>query len=282
MAAKVYTIVPNADTIVILKNPILDFAPWERPELSAAVTTEPQIANTTSGDAVDATDTTGLSATAVAADEAVPASLFGSDTVADRSEVAVTGDMTEEAISNGKDNGDTDDQASDALPAGIHYYCSAAHLKVASKTFDRALSGDWTESRKHDGLHHIVVEEWDEDALLVLLNIFHTRYNEVPRTVDIETLAKLATLIDYYQCGEATSICTEKWIDTFLSKHSPPTAYNRSLMLWMCMGCVFRLETVFQTTTKTAINLGSDGSLRTLGLPITQVVAGRPYSYRFA
>jgi hypothetical protein len=270
MAAKVYTIVPNADTIVILKNPILDFAPWERP-----FTTEPQIANATPVDATDAADTTGLSATALASDQAPQASLFGGDSVADRFEVAVTGDTTEKAISGGKDNGDTVDQATDTLPAGIHYYCSAAHLKVASNTFDKALSGDWAESRKHDGLYHIVVEDWDEDALLILLNIFHTRYNEVPRAVDIEQLTKLATLIDYYQCREATSMCTEKWMGNLLTKHSPPTTYNRNLMLWMCVGCVFRLETVFRATTKTAVNLGSDGSLRTLSLPIPQAVAGK-------
>ena len=42
MADKVCTIMPNADTIVILKNRILDFAPWQQPVLNAAVTTEHQ------------------------------------------------------------------------------------------------------------------------------------------------------------------------------------------------------------------------------------------------
>lgn len=275
MAAKMYTIVPNADTIVILKNPILDFAPWERPELNAADTTKPQISTATSVDATDAADTTGFSATTVVADETVPASLFGGDAVVNRGEVAVTEQATEEAISTGKDNGDTDDQSPDALPAGIRYYCSAAHLKVASKVFDKALSGDWAESRKHYGLYHIVVEDWDEDALLILLNIFHTRYNAVPRFVEIERLAKLATLIDYYQCEEATAMCKEKWVDALLAIHAPPSTYDRSLMLWLCVACVFRLRSVFQATTETAINRGDDGSLRTLGFPIPQVVAGK-------
>jgi len=267
MADTLYTIVLNADTIVILKNPILDFAPWQ-----------PQVATATgiSVEATNETDTTGLNATALVTNYAPLVSLFRGDSVADRSAVAFTAENTENITSNSKDNGDTDDQVSKALPAIVRHHCSSAHLKVASKVFDKAISGDWAESaRKDDGYYHNVVEDWAEDALLVLLNVLHSRYKEVPLSVDIEMLAKLATLIDYYQCGEATAMCTEKWIGDVLSEDSPPTTYNRTLILWMCVACIFRLKTEFWSTTKTVINKGHDGSLRTLGLPIPQSVSGK-------
>ncbi|KAF1940630.1 hypothetical protein EJ02DRAFT_467252 [Clathrospora elynae] len=57
---------------------------------------------------------------------------------------------------------------------GIRYHVASEVLKLASSTLEKALSGDWAEStRKADGRYYIVFEEWDEQALLMLLNIIH-------------------------------------------------------------------------------------------------------------
>lgn len=120
---------------------------------------------------------------------------------------------------------------------GIHYHCSAAHLKLASKTFEKSLSGDWAESiRKDDGRYHIVVEDWDENALLTLLNIFHLKTRQLPEEMDDEKLTKLAVLMDYYDCAETTGTFTDVWLDRM--RNRVPSTYCRELILWICVFAV--------------------------------------------
>ena len=270
MADKVYNIVPNPDTVIVLRNPLQDFAVWEKPASDAATETEIQNAD-------DATKTPlelPGSIEPPAPEAPAQPSLFGGDTVADRN-VIDSQQLTSAAARNGKAR-QLGAVAREVPAGGIHYYCSAAHLKLASKTFEKALSGNWAESvrKDDDDRYYIIVEDWDEVALLTLLNIIHLRNDQVPRRVNIEMLAKMATLVDYYQCLEATALCTEKWTNGLISDYIMPTIYGRDLMLWLCVACVFRLPYIFQRATMAAINTGTDGSLRTMGLPIPQGVSG--------
>lgn len=222
--------------------------------------------------AADASNATNPATATEVAAGAPRTSLFGGDRVAARlGQAANSTSKTDDTTM--ADNADA--KSSAVQTGGIHYYCSAAHLKVASKTFEKALSGEWVESmRKDDGRYHIVVEDWDEEALLILLNVLHAKYDEVPRTVDLELLAKLVTVIDYYQCREATALITEKWLGDALAKSGPSNFFARPLILWLYVAVVFRHSGIFELATKHIVELGVDGSLRNLGLPIPQVVSG--------
>jgi hypothetical protein len=253
MAEKVYKIVPNPDAVIVLLHPLQEFAVWEKPAIDAAVTT------TASGNAPPGNELS------IRQNSAQP-SLFGGGTESDAGVVA----------NNTSSELDTYGGKSPEELGGIHYHCSAAHLRIASKTFEKTLSGDWAESQyKSDGRYYIVVEDWDEAALLTLLNVLHLQNRQVARTMKLEALAKLAILVDYYDCVEAVQTYSEGWIDSALS-HSPvPTAYGRDLMLWLCISAVFRRQGIFEIATQTAIHYSSDASLRTLDLPIPTVVSSK-------
>ncbi len=90
---------------------------------------------------------------------------------------------------------------------------SSAHLKLVSPYFDRALSGDWKEatSLRATGSTEIETSDWDTEALLLLLRIFHCRLSDLPKTITTELLAKLCTLVDYYECHSILDFVSERW-----------------------------------------------------------------------
>ncbi|OAF98575.1 uncharacterized protein CC84DRAFT_1234316, partial [Paraphaeosphaeria sporulosa] len=58
----------------------------------------------------------------------------------------------------------------------IHYLVSSRHLMLASPWFRRTLTKEeFIEALKNpsDGQYHILARDWDEEARLILLNIFH-------------------------------------------------------------------------------------------------------------
>jgi hypothetical protein len=76
---------------------------------------------------------------------------------------------------------------------------------LASPWFSRALKKEgWSESDQNekDGLIHISASDWDAEAFLILLNVLHLRNRSVPDKVSLDMLAKIAVLVDYYECDE--------------------------------------------------------------------------------
>jgi hypothetical protein len=149
----------------------------------------------------------------------------------------------------------------------------------------------WAEScqDKEDGLFHITAEDWDADAFLVVLNIFHVQNRKTPRTVSLETLAKIAVVVDYYECHEAVEIFTAMWIKElrenipriprftydevlYFNVNPVPTRYCRDLVLWLSVSWIFDLPEEFKKATLMAIR-HSHEDLRTLGLPIPSWVS---------
>lgn len=148
-----------------------------------------------------------------------------------------------------------------------HFRTSSQHLKMASPHFKRVLSETWQEGHllHKNGETVIELEEWDSKALSILLNIIHGRTRSVPRSIDLELLAKIAVLVDYYQCLEATELFVEKWMAEMKSK--PPTNYARDLILWIQICCVFKHPNELSTAVRTVVE-ESRGPVQTLGLPI--------------
>tara|TARA_R110002003_G_scaffold46_1_gene3708 strand:- start:12 stop:491 length:480 start_codon:yes stop_codon:yes gene_type:complete len=143
--------------------------------------------------------------------------------------------------------------------------------------FMRALGeAGWSESKpsEDDGLFHITADEWDADAFLILLNIMHLRNRQIPRKLPLEMLAKIAVLVDYYECGEAVEMFTSLWIDHLKNVSALPLTYCRDLVLWIWVSWVFDIGDYFFLTTAAAIK-EIDGTLRALDLPIPSRVIGK-------
>ncbi|KAK8097615.1 uncharacterized protein PG998_013101, partial [Apiospora kogelbergensis] len=144
----------------------------------------------------------------------------------------------------------------------VHMQLSSKHLMLASVVFKKMLQGPWEESRTHT----MEASDWDAEALLILMNIIHGRNRAVPRSISLEMLAKIAVLVDYYQCHEAVELFAACWTQNL----SPlPKEYCRDLTLWISISWVFYRKDLFETLTKVAIK-ETAGPLQTLGLPIPQ------------
>ncbi|KUI70814.1 hypothetical protein VM1G_06263 [Cytospora mali] len=148
---------------------------------------------------------------------------------------------------------------------------SSKHLTLASRRFRKMLSGDWLEANTiyPDGHRHVTLEAFDPDALLILLNILHGKTRKVPRSVDLEMLAKISVIVDDFECHEEVEIFSDEWIRTL--KDWLPTDYNRDLVLWILISIVFHKHAEFKRATHTAI-LHNEGLMKTLDLPIPGVV----------
>ncbi|KAI0147303.1 hypothetical protein GGR57DRAFT_477009 [Xylariaceae sp. FL1272] len=143
---------------------------------------------------------------------------------------------------------------------------SSAHLRLASPYFMKALSGTWKEaSIGPDGLRHLHAEDWDKEALLILMRIIHGRNRPVPRVMDLERLAKIAVLVDYYKCYEVVEPFAEIWRQAV--EVSLPVDVGRELVLYLFTSWVFRWQNIFEIVTKTAME-GCKEPLPRLGIPI--------------
>lgn len=159
---------------------------------------------------------------------------------------------------------------------GIHFHVCSGNLMSASPWFDRILKKDgWMEAHPNgeDGRFRIAAEDWDKEAFVILMNIFHLRNREVPRTVTLEMLAKIAVLADYYECSESIELFTDMWIAHLRTKVTIPTIYCRDLVLWIWVSWVFKLADPFRQVTAVAIKQ-STGAVGNLGLPIPPTITG--------
>jgi hypothetical protein len=268
MADKTYDIVSEPDTVIILRNPLVEFAVWDRPNDVSNAPEEESKASVTSD---------------IILTPKTPKSTEG--TISQSTIVKNTSPRSESSESRvGEDHGkpktgkpQPKESASTKVPVGgIHYLVSSAHLKVASKTWRKALSGSWAESiRKDDGHCYLTVYDWDEIALLTLLNIIHLRNRQVIRETDLDLLTKIAILVDYYNCDEAIEMYSTAWVETVRRKSPVPSTYCRPLILWLCVSSIFQVADIFESATNVAIHWATNTTLRTLDLPIAATVVGR-------
>lgn len=150
---------------------------------------------------------------------------------------------------------------------------SSKHLTLASRYFQKMTANNWKESKEATpevGYSYVInANDWDEKALLLLMNIIHGRTSKVPRYIDLELLAKIAVLVDYYQCHEAVSFFSQTWLSSIFIVI--PRKGEREYMLRLVVCLVFSEVFNFQLLTKTII-WGATGPIDSLGLPIQQKI----------
>lgn len=85
----------------------------------------------------------------------------------------------------------------------IRMLVSGKHLELASSYFEKMFSGPFTEAKAdHSGLRRVTATDWDPEAFNIMLTIIHGYHRDIPRSLDLEMLAKLAMIVDYYECHE--------------------------------------------------------------------------------
>ncbi|KAK7987155.1 hypothetical protein PG988_002143, partial [Apiospora saccharicola] len=169
---------------------------------------------------------------------------------------APTRPSQEETTANTQDN-----------QASTHRFrLSSKHMTMASSYFKKMLQGPWRESSAST----IFAFDWDPEAMVILMNVIHGHHRKIPQAVDLEKLAKIAVIVDYYDCHEVVEIFAKRWIK--LLKPTVPIEYCRELMLMLAICCVFPVTGVSRSMIRYAIR-ESRGPIQTLDLPIPQHVA---------
>ncbi|KAL1797154.1 hypothetical protein ACET3X_003760 [Alternaria dauci] len=239
MASAIHKIDPNGDTIIILRSPA-------NPEYFALWDDSP----------FDNLDILGQ----------LPFSM--ADEVLDKSEAAV-----HQAPSNDFEIMKSEHTIPDTPVGSILYHVSSAHLRMASPVFRKMLSPDAFREghRKSDDRYYINADDWEEEVLLLFLNMLHLRSRKIPQRVDLELLAKIGIIVDYYDCGDAVEFFTTSWVYHTCAKNVP-FAYSREVLLRLWVSYVFRDEYGFSAMTHIAISYCNESAMRTLGLPIPQAV----------
>lgn len=148
---------------------------------------------------------------------------------------------------------------------------SSKHLCLVSRYFRKMLTGQWMEAitTYPDGCRHITIEVVDAEAFRLLMDVIHLRSSRIPKVVDLDMLAKIAVLVDYFECQEAVGIVSDMWIAPLRNTMAMQdrTLQDRTLILWIFIASVFAQPDIFETATRIAI-LESRGPIPTLGLPI--------------
>lgn len=63
----------------------------------------------------------------------------------------------------------------------IRIRLSSKHLTLASAYFEKMMANNWKETNPENGYTYVATaEEWDQKALLVLMNIIHGQTTKVP------------------------------------------------------------------------------------------------------
>lgn len=150
---------------------------------------------------------------------------------------------------------------------------SSRHLALASPVFMRMFNGNWHEAReiRSEGIVVLIMDIWDVDITLILMNILHGYAPQVPRKVDLDTLAKIAVMVDYYQCRGAVEVFADIWVDGL--KADMPKAFGKPVLQWICIAWVFRKPTEFFAATRVTL-VQSPGVVHAYGLPIPNRVIG--------
>lgn len=150
---------------------------------------------------------------------------------------------------------------------------SSRHLALASPVFKNMFSGNWTEGYeiRYKGNTDIVMDMWDFDATLIIMNIIHGYAPRVPRKVDLDTLAKVAVIVDYYQCHAVVEVFADMWVNYL--KVDMPKSFGKMVLQWICISWVFRKPAEFLAATRVAL-VESPGVVQSYGLPIPYRIIG--------
>ncbi len=162
-----------------------------------------------------------------------------------------------------------------ARPNSKTFRVSSRHLILASPVFKAALTGGWNEASTSNGEHKISAEDWDTEAMAVVLNAIHGHYRRVPTTVTLEMLAKIAMIVDYYAVHEIMQLLGPIWINHLRTKLPTTARPLRDIVLWMCVSWVFGDAAAFKHVTQVAIQ-DSHGDITSLEFPIPSAMIGKP------
>lgn len=158
-------------------------------------------------------------------------------------------------------------------PNMVRLRVSSRHLILASPVFRKMLEGPWMESHAcHGPIREISVGEWDLKAFIIVLDIIHGHHRLVPRSLSLEMLAKVAVIVDYYDCIEVVEVFSDYWLKGV--EKDLPTSHGRESILGLLVSWVFSSVDIFEKMTELAVR-HSNCLIKVADLPIPGDILGR-------
>jgi len=164
--------------------------------------------------------------------------------------------------------------------------CSKA-MKRVSPVFKAMLSrGTFKEGIEllDTGTVEVPLLDDNVEAMIIALDIIHSRNRRVPRQVDFDTLFNLMILADKYQMVEAIEAYSTGWAASLRAelprKYETGTESEQVVHKWIAISWVFELPEEFQKMTE-LVERNCTASLRDRiqeGLPIPDIIIGNIYA----
>ncbi|KAG6004943.1 hypothetical protein E4U21_000612 [Claviceps maximensis] len=120
-------------------------------------------------------------------------------------------------------------------------------------------------NRQDEALLEITATNWDKEAFLLLMNLLHGSYRNVPLRVSLLVLVKVCILVDYYMCQEATRFFVGIWMNHLNDIRNAP--YGHASMGWLFVSWVFSQTAMFESMTEAAM-MQSTVPVSAFGLPL--------------
>ncbi len=133
-------------------------------------------------------------------------------------------------------------EGAEPLTQTVYLRVSSKHLILASAMFRNMLSSD--KFSEGQGLHSkgslIIRLPDDSEAPITLMYIVHGMTKAVPRKVTLNTLTKLAILINYYQLHEPVEFVSDLWIADLKQKFFRKVMILRLYLGFLSLGCFIK------------------------------------------
>ena len=139
--------------------------------------------------------------------------------------------------------------------------------------FKAALTSGWKEGQSEGGYLRISTEEWDAEAVAMVMNIIHGCHQEVSQGVDLPILTKIAAIVNYYDAHEPFHRVSRQWL-LFL-RNDIPESPGEKLAQYMNIASVFEDQFLVWKTTHIAI-MKLPGPMEMPPVLIPAAVIGKP------
>ncbi|UKZ66010.1 uncharacterized protein TrAtP1_007193 [Trichoderma atroviride] len=97
-------------------------------------------------------------------------------------------------------NAPVESQFNGSITGFIQMQLSSKHLQLAFDYFSKMMANkNWKESIPKDGFSFSATASgWNGEAFLTVMRILHAKTTMLPQIINLEMLAKVAVIIDYY------------------------------------------------------------------------------------